>query len=215
VCVMRIPKRDQYSFRSRYRIVEHLLKGRVGTLLDVGARDKTLERYVDKGRIHYLSADREGPHDFQITLGESIAVPDRQFDYVTSLDVLEHVDDIHVALGELLRIAKKLVIVSLPNMASYPHRFSFLARGRLGTDKYNLSPMPRNDRHRWLTTYEDSRRFVEANAAKDGFRVTAIIGETEGGELVRVLSWCCLIVGLPLSSLLVTRVIFVLAREDT
>jgi hypothetical protein len=85
----------------------------------------------------------------------------------------------------------------------------------LGTDKYDLPAAPRVDRHRWLPTYRDIRLFVEANAAEKGFRVSEMIGETEGGPFARILSWCCLAVGLPLSALLVTRVIFVLAREDT
>jgi hypothetical protein len=205
---------DRFSFRSRYKIVSDVLRAKVGTLLDVGARDRVLVRYLDTKRLRYLSADKDGGHDVQVNLELGIPAADREFDYVTSLDVLEHVEAIHEALRELLRVAKCAVIVSLPNMASYRHRFSFLVLGRLGTNKYDLSALPRSDRHRWLSTYRDSRLFVDAIAKERGFRVVEVIGETEGGVMARMLWWCCLSVGLPLAPLLVTRLIFVLIRDD-
>lgn len=47
--------------------------------------------------------------------GYKTPFPDKTFDVVTCVDVLEHVKDYHKFLIELLRISKKYVIISTPN----------------------------------------------------------------------------------------------------
>lgn len=47
--------------------------------------------------------------------GYGLPFPDNQFDLVTCVDVLEHVEDFHRFLAELLRVARKGVFISTPN----------------------------------------------------------------------------------------------------
>jgi SAM-dependent methyltransferase len=47
--------------------------------------------------------------------GYSLLFPDNHFDLVTCVDVLEHVDDYHRFLDELLRVSRKGVFISTPN----------------------------------------------------------------------------------------------------
>ena len=47
--------------------------------------------------------------------GYSLSFPDNHFDLVTCVDVLEHVEDYHRFLNELLRVTRKGVFISTPN----------------------------------------------------------------------------------------------------
>ena len=47
--------------------------------------------------------------------GYSLPFPDKHFDLITCVDVLEHVEDYHRFLDELLRVARKSVFISTPN----------------------------------------------------------------------------------------------------
>lgn len=204
----------EVTFRGRYRVIEKIMSGREGSFLDIGARNKVLSNYLDLRKIVYRTADVCGEHDHLIDLERPLDLPDRTFDYVTALDVIEHVNDIHRAFSELLRITGDRAIISLPNLASYSNRIRFLFSGRLTTDKYNLPADPVVDRHRWLTTHADIIPFMERNAERYGFRVEKFILETEGGRVGRIVSWFMLRCGLPLEGLLCSRVIAILDRSD-
>jgi hypothetical protein len=47
--------------------------------------------------------------------GYSLSFPDNHFDLVTCIDVLEHVEDYHRFLHELLRVSRNGVFISTPN----------------------------------------------------------------------------------------------------
>lgn len=47
--------------------------------------------------------------------GYSLSFPDNHFDLVTCVDVLEHVEDYHRFLDELLRVTRKGIFISTPN----------------------------------------------------------------------------------------------------
>lgn len=168
---------------NRYEITAELLGGESGVLLEAGARDRALARYLDAGRIAYRSADLEGKHDFIVNLEERLPMEDKSFDFVAALDVLEHVENIHGAFAELARITGKKMIISLPNMGALGQRWSFFARGRLRTQKYDLPPEHPGDRHRWLTVRGQTDAFVAAAAAGAGMRLDAVVEEIEGNRL--------------------------------
>ena len=48
---------------------------------------------------------------------EKLEFPDKSFDTVIMLEVLEHIRDPYTALSEVVRVAKKNLIVSVPNLA--------------------------------------------------------------------------------------------------
>lgn len=54
--------------------------------------------------------------DARLMRAEKLDFPDRSFDTVTMLEVLEHVDDPYAALAEIVRVARGNLIVSVPNV---------------------------------------------------------------------------------------------------
>jgi SAM-dependent methyltransferase len=204
-----------YTYQDKYQVVAQILRSCSGTLLDIGARDRHLESLLGPSALQYFSADLSGAHDFLLDLEQPLPFPDRHFSYVVALDVLEHVDTIHAALAELLRITAKGLILALPNLASYRHRWSFLTRGRLQTQKYDLPLHPPADRHKWLTTYGQSIAFVAGQGQRGDFQIEKIFCEVEGhSRPMRLLNYSLLKAGLPLPTLLAARLIWVLKRVD-
>lgn len=155
---------------SKYEIVGRQVAGLTGTLLDVGARDRVLERYLPPD-LTYVAADIAPGLDLQWNLEEPIDAPDNAYDIVAALDVLEHLEHIHQAYRELLRITRHKLFVSLPNMTCLSLRLQFFATGHLG-GKYDLLPEHQGDRHRWLTSYRQICAFIGYHAQLAGCTVT-------------------------------------------
>jgi glycosyltransferase involved in cell wall biosynthesis/SAM-dependent methyltransferase len=152
-----------------------------GSLLDVGARARILAPLIDPTTITYRSADIGEGHEYQIDLETKLPLSDCSFTYVIALDVLEHVEGIHAAFDELARITSYVLIIALPNLASYSHRVRFLNEGHLGTAKYDLLEKHQGDRHRWLTVYGQMNKFIETSASRNGFSIIQVNEEIEGG----------------------------------
>lgn len=107
---------------------------------------------------------------------EDIPYPfeDRQFDTVLCLDVLEHLENIHAAFDECLRLAKEYVIISLPN--AYQDFWNFLKNGKyMGRSSdmkfYGLPQERPEDRHRWFLGPEEAYKFIEYRAQLLGFSI--------------------------------------------
>lgn len=199
------------SINDKYRLVAEVLNAKKGTILDVGARDEILSRFL-VDHLTYFSADMGDSADYHVDLEQGLSLTDRSFDHVVALDVLEHVENAHMAFGELCRVAAQTVTIALPNMAALPHRISFFLRGRLATKKYDLQPTHQGDRHRWLTVYPDVVNFVIHNVPAH-YRVARVIEQVISGRIIRWLAF-------PLRKLLgrrgtflVERVIFVLQAD--
>lgn len=154
---------------SKYRIVAQQVADVRGSLMDVGARDERLRDYLPAG-ILYRSTDLSFGEAARWDLEAPIAAPDRAYDVVVALDVLEHVDRIHQAYRELLRVTGQKLFVSLPNMTGLSQRIWFLLTGRLGA-KYDLPTAVPSDRHRWLTGHAQMPAFIEPPARAAGFAV--------------------------------------------
>jgi len=197
---------------NKYRAVAALLEQDRGTLLDIGARDRVLSTYLSGDAIDYRSADVDAGLDYQVNLEANLPFGDAAFDIVVALDVLEHVDRMHHAFAELGRIARRRLIVGLPNLASFPRRWSFLLRADLGTRKYDLMPDAVADRHRWLTMYSQMNEFVAVNARRHGLALIQRIEEIEGGPLFSRLGvWAAKAAMVP-DGFLVQRCIYILER---
>ena len=97
-----------------------------------------------------------------------------QFDTVLCLDVLEHLENIHSAFDECLRLAKEHVVISLPN--AYQDFWNFLKkgkyRGRPSDMKFYGLPQERpEDRHRWFLGPEEAYHFIAYRAQLAGFTI--------------------------------------------
>ena len=131
------------------------------TILDIGCRDKILKKYLNENVI-YQGIDFEESHEvIAHNLEEGIPFPDNSFDIVFALDVLEHVENIHLLFSEILRVSKKETIIALPNMSYWKFRLRYL-KGKDISDKYILPRAKILDRHRWLTSYNSSKALVNA-----------------------------------------------------
>jgi len=168
------------EYLSRYEVAASLLAGKAGTLIDLGSRDRRLLEFLHGGdadaSLTYYSADIDNAHDYAVDLERPLPFKDGEFDYVVILDVLEHLENIHRAFDECVRIARREVIVSLPNMSTLIHRVHFLLRGSLKTGKYDLYGEHQGDRHRWLTTFKNAIAFITSRSVKNNVRVSRIIG---------------------------------------
>jgi SAM-dependent methyltransferase len=132
------------------------------TLLDMGCRTMDLKPLLNSC-TRYVGVDVvPGPNVVVCDAERPLPFEDKSFDIVTCLEVLEHLDNPHFAFKEILRVARKSVYVSLPNMYHFRFRLSFL-RGFLST-KYRFHPDRPLDRHRWIMSYTEAARFVEHNS---------------------------------------------------
>jgi ubiquinone/menaquinone biosynthesis C-methylase UbiE len=152
--------RDMVRFEKAINMIENKT---YESVLDLGCRDKVLKTFL-KDDILYQGVDYKD--DIEVlghNLENGIPFPDNSFDLVFALDVLEHVENIHFLLSEIIRVSKKEAIIALPNMYYWKFRFRFL-KGKDISDKYIFSTEKILDRHRWLTSYDSSVKFVNAVA---------------------------------------------------
>jgi hypothetical protein len=115
----------------------------------------------------------------------------RKADVVVALDVLEHTNAIHRAFDELCRVARRHVIIALPNQYEIHDRWSTV-RGRNRSGKYGLPLEPPSDRHRWLFTFEEARAFCRHRADSAGWRVVdeaVMVGPRRGRVQALVRMW--------------------------
>jgi hypothetical protein len=91
-------------------------------------------------------------------------------DVVVALDVLEHTNHIHYAFDELCRVARRHIVIALPNQFDFGNRWA-IVRGRNRSAKYGLPLEPPSDRHRWLFPFEEARTFCRQRARSAGWSV--------------------------------------------
>ena len=89
-------------------------------LLDIGCRTMDLKPLLAEC-YKYYGTDLLPPVEgvFQCNLENKLPFNDQQFDVVTALDILEHLNNPHDALQELYRVSKK------PLISHYPICFIF------------------------------------------------------------------------------------------
>lgn len=208
----------EVSTLPKYQVVAQYLQGKQGSVLDIGARDRVLLKYLGDTKLDYKSADLGEGHDYNIDLENPIKIEDRTFDYMVCLDVLEHLENIHACFDELCRVTKKDVFIALPCMSSLSKRLSFLFTGKLGTDKYELKAEHQGDRHRWLTVYDENISMIETRATRNNFIVTKRFDEIDEWycRLGKLRDFIAKVVELfpSTASLFVGRTIFVISRTN-
>ena len=133
------------------------------TILDAGCRTMEL-KFLLKNFHKYYGSDLEASEGvLKINLNDRLPYDDNSFDIVTCLDVLEHLDNPHQALKELIRVSKYSVFISLPNMHHYSFRSRFFFGGGI-SGKYAFPINPIVDRHRWIMSYDEAVDFIKANS---------------------------------------------------
>lgn len=169
------------------RIAELVPKG--SHVLDLGCGDGALLAHLqaERGCTGYgveiddakvLACVRHGVHAIQRNLEEGLSIfEDNSFDVVLQLDSLQNLRNTEAMLRETARVGR-IGIVSFPNFAHWPNRFSIL-RGRMPVTKalpYQWYDTP-NIR---VGTFTD----FEVLARQCGLRVLEAFG-LRNGEVVR------------------------------
>jgi predicted SAM-dependent methyltransferase len=164
-------------------LVDRFGKYLQGSVMNVGGGgEKHLLRYVTPQE--YVEIDVSGTPDLRIDLDREYPLPvkDNRYDTVICTDVLEHLEELHRVFGELVRISRRYVILSMPNallgVRQYMRRTKYVGNsGIAGKDvgyfsKYYGLPVKKpTDRHRWFFSYKEAQRFFQENADTFGYRI--------------------------------------------
>lgn len=146
------------------------------TLLDIGCRTMALKPLLKSCREYHGADLVPGEGILQCDLEEGLNFPEKSYDIVVALDVIEHLEHAHKVLCDMQRVARKAAIVSLPNMFYWKFRYNFLM-GRGLSGKYAFPVEPILDRHRWVLSYSEAKRFVEYNAQGRAVETSRIVPE--------------------------------------
>ncbi len=156
--------RDLVKFRVRADrhafIGKHFRSYLTGKVLDVGCDQAVLRGMVGPERYAGVGMTEEA--DIKVDLEREGHLPfdNASWDTVICLDTLEHLNNFHTLADELFRIAKKHVIISLPNCWCQARRS--LAAGSGTIWQYGLTKLPPKDRHKWFFNTEEACGFLIA-----------------------------------------------------
>jgi SAM-dependent methyltransferase len=159
-----------------------------GQVLDIGCRSRELERALATSGVSYVGLDLSTSADAVADLGAGLPFPNQTADVVVALDVLEHTDAIHHSFSELCRVARRHVVLSLPNQYDATSRWLAL-RGR-HSGKWGLPLAPTRDRHRWMFTLDEAHDFCDHAAREQGWVLAderALVGPRRGSPGARSL----------------------------
>lgn len=173
------------SDRVRYlaRAFAPLLQGRV---LDVGCDVRHLKTLAPQ--LDYVGIDIGGTPDLKLDLEKVGRLPfgDREFDLVICSEVLEHLDNLHFMFGELVRVSRKSILISLPNCWTAARKPLHRGAGAIG--HYGLPAERPQDRHKWFFSLSEALAFSQAQAARHALAVREVrISEKPRPALVRAL----------------------------
>lgn len=128
-------KRGESGYRPRYKIFLEWM-GENSRVLDIGCGDGFFGEMLKEKSIDYTGCDiseraldiarGRGLNVFQCILENKIDFPDKSFDYVVMSEFLEHIVNSEEILKEAGRLAKKGVLVSIPNIAYWRFRLELL-----------------------------------------------------------------------------------------
>lgn len=136
-------------------------------ILDLGCRDAILSDYLD-GTFDYTGVDfipkiiNNNKKIINLNLEEGINTELGNFDIITAIDVLEHIENIHQLYNQIFQRCNKIFAIALPNMGYYKFRLKFFFNGEL-SGKYIFHSYRHIDRHRWIPNYYTIRNFVKKN----------------------------------------------------
>ena len=158
----------------KFIVLGKIFKKEKGSLLDLGSRDQILKKFLPN-EISYVGVDISKNIDESnliVNLNNKLDFGDNSYDFVTALDVAEHLDDPKSFLDECLRVSRKNVFIVLPNISYYESRLHFMFFGNLGS-KYHFSGENKDDRHKWFINFHLINNFFKKNHKQ--FKLKSII----------------------------------------
>jgi SAM-dependent methyltransferase len=171
------PRIDLVAFPTRESRTRYLaqrfapiLQGRV---LDVGCFEAPLRQLLPD--IEYVGVDLAGNPDIVLDIDRSPSLPfrDAAYDCALCVHVLEHVDNLHRLLDELIRVSRRYVLIALPNCWRGARRA--IERGEGAFRHYGLPLSPPSDRHKWFFSLSQALGFLTAFAEQQGLLVQELL----------------------------------------
>lgn len=169
--------KDQYTKTTRAEHALYRFKDYFGeTVLDVGAGGSAniFRQHLGKRYKAVDVSDSRNQPDYFVNLeNEKLPFRDGEFETVLCFDNLEHVENCHELLDDLIRVSSKYVIISLPN--NWPTMWKSLLLGRnishpLGYGLPAEKPAP-GVRHKWFYNLEEAEHFLRAGAQRNNVKV--------------------------------------------
>ena len=154
--------------RSRY-VAKRFQTYLSDSLLDVGCYEAPLRDILEG--VKYTGIDVAGKPDVQLNLENCTKLPfvTGEFKCVTCIDVLEHLDNMHAIFDEIVRVAQRHIIISLPNCWRDARRP--IERGKGTFAHYGLPVDPPMDRQKWFFNYTQAREFIERQSQKNSLGI--------------------------------------------
>ncbi|NOR70644.1 MAG: methyltransferase domain-containing protein [Methylomarinum sp.] len=145
------------------------LKNRVA---DIGCFKAPLRNLL--ADCDYIGVDVAGNPDIQLNLDSKDPLPfqPNEFDAVLCIEVLEHLDNLHVVFDELIRISKDYIIVSLPNCWRDARRK--IEKGSGDFLHYGLPVEKPLDRHKWFFNCQQAEEFLTYQAEKHNLNIVEL-----------------------------------------
>ena len=161
-------KVDYVSFQNRRARIEYIANAfnrfLVGRVLDVGCDEAYLKKMLPD--CDYTGLDISGEPDIQLNLEGIDHLPfnDDTFDCVLGSDILEHLDNLHHVFGELVRVSRRHLIISLPN--NWVNARKPIERGKGSIGHYGLPVECPADRHKWFFSLAEAKEFINGQLKK-------------------------------------------------
>lgn len=153
-------------------------------ILDVGCGDAIMR---DLHHGSYIGVDVSGNPDLKIDLeNETFPFNEDSFDTVICLEVLEHLDNPHLVLSELIRVSRENLIISLPNC--WRQIYFHLIHGITDLPEYGFPTEKPLDRHKWFFGPSEAFNFIASNANRYGYSLERVDHITNVGSLLRTKS---------------------------
>lgn len=148
-----------------------------GSILDVGADKCYLKKHLPNSDNYWGIGLGGNPDQIVDLEKDGIPFPDKSFDTVLCLDVLEHIDNPHHIFDELCRVSRKYVIISLPNPAGtfLSTAFAKQATKIQALKYYGLPAVPPNDRHKWFFSLPEAENFIRQKSSLNSIDVIRIL----------------------------------------
>jgi SAM-dependent methyltransferase len=164
---------ERVFFRTRLERAQFIaarLRGYIaGKVLEVGCDEAHLKSLLSLR--DYVGIDVGGKPDLLLNLERIDKLPfaDNSFDCVVCCEVLEHLDNLHFILSELVRVSRRYVIISLPN--NWGNARKPIQRGRGNIGHYGLPLESPPDRHKWFFALSEAKHFLDSKAGENKLKV--------------------------------------------
>ena len=158
-----IRKKHHYG---RYEIVKQLIKNKGKKLLDIGCgapancmQEGSFLRYIGYGQGIDIEA-RKIPFKFDLGSITSIPHKDKQFEVVTAIEVIEHINDPLLAFEEIHRVLKNkgTFVMSTPDNNLYFKIFWWFWENTLGKE-WHSTHLTAYKREEWLSIIKKTGYF--------------------------------------------------------